>query len=475
MQIRLVHGLPPEAPKEGILLLPKTIPDTLFSDTGELSAIQKRFEKEHVFMLKNFPSVKVAIKTQVKENESANLEKARNHASDVWDILLKENLPFARIFDYQKEAKITLAFLEGLILSNYSFQKYKSEKKEPALSVLEVYSDLLSDDDIEELRYLCRAVMVARNLVNEPLIGLTAEDLASEAEKLGEEKGFSVEVFDKAKIEELKMGGILAINAGSPNPPTFSILEYKAAGAKNSKPIILVGKGVVYDTGGLSLKPTPNSMDYMKCDMAGAATVIGTICALADNDVPVHVIGLIPATENRPDGNAITPGDVVTMHNHKTVEIMNTDAEGRIILADALSYATQYNPELVIDIATLTGSAVAAIGNKGIVYMGTAPDQVKKSIEKIALEVHERLVEFPLWEEYGKYLESDIADIKNLGGSDSGAIVAGKFLETFVSYPWLHLDIAAMAFTHQKDSYRGKGGTGVAVRLLYHFIKQQYS
>jgi leucyl aminopeptidase len=266
------------------------------------------------------------------------------------------------------------------------------------------------------------------------------------------------------------MGGLMAINAGSPNPPTFSILEYKPENASNSKPIVLVGKGVVYDTGGLSLKPTPNSMDFMKCDMGGAATVIGTICALADTKTPVHVIGLIPSTENRPDGNAITPGDIVTMYNGKTVEIMNTDAEGRMILADALSYAKQYDPELVIDIATLTGSAVAAIGSKGIVYMGTASSETKKKIEDVSMAVHERLVEFPLWDEYGKYLESDIADLKNLGGSDSGAISAGKFLEHFVSYPWLHLDIAAMAFLHLKEGYRIKGGTGVGVRLLYHFL-----
>ncbi|MBC7391259.1 MAG: leucyl aminopeptidase [Opitutaceae bacterium] len=470
--MRLLHGLPLEAPKEGIILLPKFIPSTLFPDAGELAAINKKFEKDSIALLTNYPSVKVAVKTQIKEDYNSNLEKVRNHASDVFDIFFKENLEFARILDFQKDPEVTLAFLEGLILSHYTFQKYKTEKKESKLTVLEVYSDPLSDLQIKNLLQRCQAVCIARDLVNEPLISLTAVDLAERAKEIGAKKGFSVEIFDKNKIKSLGMGGLLSINAGSPNPPTFSILEYRSRTAKNSKPIILVGKGVVYDTGGLSLKPTPNSMDFMKCDMAGAATVIGTIAALAENKVPVHVIGLIPATENRPDGNAITPGDVVTMHNGSTVEIMNTDAEGRMILADALSYATQYDPCLVIDIATLTGSAVASIGNKGIVYMGTASKDVKEALEEASHYVHERLVEFPLWDEYARYLDSDIADIKNIGGADSGAIVAGKFLEKFVKYPWIHLDIAAMAFMHQKDSYRGKGGTGIGIRLLYRFIKK---
>jgi leucyl aminopeptidase len=214
-------------------------------------------------------------------------------------------------------------------------------------------------------------------------------------------------------------------------------------------------------------------MDMMKSDMAGAAAVVGAMYALAKNKVPLHVIGLIPATENRPDGNAITPGDVITMYSGKTVEVMNTDAEGRLILADALHFAAKYSPELVIDLATLTGSAARAIGKEGIVYMGTASDEVKKEFEAVGNEVFERLVEFPLWEEYGSQLESTIADIKNLGGADAGAITAGKFLEHFVSYPWLHLDIAGGAFLPAADSYRGKNGTGQGVRLLYHYLKSQ--
>ncbi|HWZ22142.1 MAG TPA: M17 family metallopeptidase, partial [Cytophagaceae bacterium] len=270
-----------------------------------------------------------------------------------------------------------------------------------------------------------------------------------------------------------KMGGLLAVNAGSPNPPTFNVLEYKPANAVNKKPYILVGKGVVYDTGGLSLKPTEHSMDMMKCDMAGAAAVVGTFYSISKNKLPIHIIGLIPATENRPDGNAITPGDIITMYDGKTVEVLNTDAEGRLILADALAYAKKYDPELVIDLATLTGSAVRAIGKEAIVYMGTADKATKATFEKTGMDVFERLVEFPLWEDYDQYIQSDIADLKNIGGSDGGAITAGKFMQHFTSYPWLHLDIAAGAFMTSPFHYWIKGGTGLGVKLLYNFLKNR--
>ena len=250
------------------------------------------------------------------------------------------------------------------------------------------------------------------------------------------------------------------------------MLEYRPADARNAKPYVLVGKGVVYDTGGLSLK-TAVGMETMKCDMAGGAAVVATLYALAHNHVPLHVVGLIPATENRPDGNALAPGDVIMMHGGKTVEVLNTDAEGRLILADALSYATRYEPELVIDLATLTGAAARAIGKEGVVMMGTAPDEVKKELLRSGEEVYERLVEFPLWEEYGQQLESDIADLKNIGGPEGGAITAGKFLEQFTSYPWLHLDIAAGAYLTVADSYRGKNATGLGVRLLCHFLTER--
>ncbi|MFC2129125.1 M17 family metallopeptidase, partial [Bacteroidota bacterium] len=366
-----------------------------------------------------------------------------------------------------------LAFIEGLALSNYQFLEYFKDKKKKKNSIktVEILSGKINKKDVSGLEIIIDAVTNTKDLVNQPLSFLTAEQLAEEAKNLGNKAGFSVTVFDKEKIEKLGMGGLLAVNKGSIDPPTFSILEWKPDHKKNSKPIILVGKGIVYDTGGLSLKPTQNSMDLMKCDMAGAAAVLGAVYAIAKSNLPVHIIGLLPATDNRPDGNAYVPGDVIKMFNGLNVEVLNTDAEGRMILADALSYAKDYDPELVIDIATLTGSAEIAIGKFGIVAMGTAERKIFDNLDNAGKEVCERIVEFPFWKEYAELLKSDVADIKNVGGRNAGAITAGKFLERFTDYPWIHLDIAGTAFLTSADSYRGKGATGSGVRLLFEFIK----
>ena len=288
---------------------------------------------------------------------------------------------------------------------------------------------------------------------------------------MGEEAGFSVEVFHKQKIETLKMGGLLAVNKGSIDPPTFTVLEWKPEIAGNKNPIILVGKGVVFDTGGLSLKPTPKSMDYMKSDMAGAAAVAATIFALAKNKIPVYVIGLVPATDNRPDGNAYVPGDVITMFDGTTVEIKNTDAEGRLILADALSYAKKYAPELVVDIATLTGSADIVAGKHASVVMGNTAENLLR-LKQSGEETFERLIEVPLWDEYAQPLKSNIADLNNLGVREAQSTIAGKFLEHFTDYKWIHLDTAGTPFLDEKDSYRPVGGTGFGTRLLYNFLKK---
>ncbi|MDN4164952.1 leucyl aminopeptidase [Cytophagales bacterium LB-30] len=368
-----------------------------------------------------------------------------------------------------------LAVTEGLLLASYQFNKYKSEKKENSLKTLHLLTEDLSKKDLKELQNVVEGTLAARTLINEPYVFLSAEQLSKEIGKLGKQFGFSTEVLNKSKIKSLKMGGILAVNAGSAQPPTFNILEYKPAKPKNKKPIVLVGKGVVYDTGGLSIKPTPGSMDYMKSDMSGAAAVIGTFVAAAANKLNIHLIGLIPATDNCVDSLSIAPGDVITMYDKQTVEILNTDAEGRLILADALAYAKKYKPELVIDLATLTGSAIRAIGTEGAVMMGTAEEETKRTLSQAGLESYERLVEFPMWEEYEKQLKSDIADFSNLGGPYAGATTAGIFLKKFIDYPWIHIDIAGPAYLHAADSYRGKNGTGFGVRLLYAFLKSLHA
>lgn len=365
-----------------------------------------------------------------------------------------------------------MAFAEGLALASYSFTKYFTKQEDKSVQQIGLSSEFDSTAE-QELNAVVQATCLARDLVNEPLSYLTAKRLGKEAIKAGERFGFKVEVLNKKKIESLKMGGLLAVNRGSQDPPSFSILEYKGEGAQQEKPYVLVGKGVVYDTGGLSLKPTPNSMDSMKSDMGGAAAVIGAISAAAANKLPIHVIGLVPATDNRPGLNAYVPGDVIKMFDGSTVEVLNTDAEGRMLLADALAYAKNYNPELVVDLATLTGAAAVAIGKYGVVAMGTAEDEEFHQLEKAGNTAYERVARFPFWEEYADLMKSTIADQKNIGGREAGAITAGKFLEKFTDYPWIHIDIAGPAFLAAADQYRSQGGTGVGVRLMYNFLKSK--
>ncbi|TGE28962.1 leucyl aminopeptidase family protein [Hymenobacter metallicola] len=373
------------------------------------------------------------------------------------------------------DSTLALALVEGLALTAYQFEGYKTdEKSKEAAKLTHLHVVGADEKELQELDGVLQGVFLARDLINMPLNKLNAEQFAERMAAAGEEAGFHTEILDLVRIEALRMGGLLAVNQGSPEPPTFTIMEYKPAGATNAKPYVLVGKGVVFDTGGLSLKPTPASMDMMKCDMSGGAAVTGVLYALAKNNVPLHVIGLVPATDNRPGGLAFAPGDVLTMYSGLTVEVLNTDAEGRLILADALAFARKYEPEFVVDIATLTGSAARAIGKEGIVAMGTASEDQMAELKKSGNRVHERVVEFPMWEEYADHIKSDIADINNLGKAEAGAISAGKFLERFaIGYPWVHLDIAGPAYLLAPDSYRGKGGTGTTVRLLYDFLKNR--
>lgn len=412
------------------------------------------------------------VKIDSSKEEYKILEAARKAGFGINRLLNSLKVKEAAVYSVVRKPKVTLAFIEGVALSNYEFIKYKTkDKTEKSLNTLHIDARCANKKDLDEIQKLTEANFFSRTLVNEPVSYLTATQLSKEISEAGKRYGFAVQVFDKKKIEALKMGGLLAVNKGSIDPPTFTILEYKPSRKKNKKPIVLVGKGVVYDTGGLSLKPTTNSMDMMKCDMSGAATVAGIFVAVAQLKLPVHIIGLIPATDNRPGMNAYAPGDVITMMSGLNVEMLNADAEGRMILADALHYAKQYEPELVLDFATLTGAAKAAIGSKAAVYMGTASDAVKKAIVRSSENTYERVVEFPLWEEYGEMIKSDIADIKNIGGAEAGAITAGKFLEHFTAYPWLHFDIAGPAYLTAEDSYRGKYGTATGVRLVVDFLK----
>lgn len=402
------------------------------------------------------------------EPSSVSFEKARKLGFECFQ-LIKSKTAITLSIHLFESPLMEQAFLEGLLLSSYAFEKYKT-KKSPSLKVELVGK--VAPPFIDEIQNLINAVFTTRDLVNEPQSTLNSTAYKTAIEQIfHDQQEVTVTILEKKQLEALQMNALLAVNAASNHPPYFAVCEYKPKKANNTKPIILVGKGVVYDTGGLSIKPTQNSMDIMKCDMAGSAAVIGGLLAATSNKLPLHIIALVPITDNWIGPKSFAPGDVLMMANGKSVEVMDTDAEGRLILADALLHAQKFNPELVIDLATLTGSAVRAIGKEGIVYMGNAQPNTKQLLEKSGAATYERLVEFPLWDEYGEQLKSSIADIKNLGGDTAGAITAGKFLEHFIDYDWLHLDIAGPAYIAATDSYRGKEATGVGVRLLYHFLK----
>ncbi|MFO7935758.1 MAG: leucyl aminopeptidase [Bacteroidales bacterium] len=464
------------AKKENLVLLGRKEQDfvELIDDQKELAHIRERIELKKKSIILNRLDQLVMVVILNKEDRSLHnqLEETRKAAHQLHPTIQDHGIATLVVVNCGVETEDCLAFAEGLALTNYQFLKYRTrdDDQKYRLEEIQLVDESLRDDQAEKLHHLVRGVYLARDLVNEPLSFLTAVQLSLEIEKMGREAGFSVEIFNKKKIQSLKMGGILAVNKGSVDPPTFSILTWKPEKAVNNHPVILVGKGVVYDTGGLSLKPTYNSMDYMKCDMGGAAAVAGAMYAVARNRLPVWVIGLIPATDNRPDGNAYVPGDVVTMYDGTTVEVLNTDAEGRMLLADALSYAKRYDPELVIDLSTLTGAAHAAIDKYGMVGMGNADIEIMEQLKKSGEYTSERIAEFPFWDEYKEQLESTVADLRNIGSKYAGAITAGKFLEHFTDYPYVHLDIAGPAFNRTAFNYRGKGGSGVGVRILYHYL-----
>ncbi len=399
---------------------------------------------------------------------SESLRKSGAKATDLMNKYSKESVCI------ESEGKHeALAFAEGMALASYEFLKYKSNPKPASLKHIHLCVSKLTEEEVQHLNIVVESTLIARDLVNEPHSYLNSLQISEEFKKIGKSAGFKVEVWNEAKITAQKMGGILAVNKASKTPPTFNIMEYKPKNAVNKHPYVLVGKGVVYDTGGLSLKPTPMSMDHMKCDMAGAAVVAGVLNAVAKLELPIYVVGLVPATDNWIGENSYAPGDVITMYNGTTVEILNTDAEGRLVLADALHFAKKLKPALVCDFATLTGAAVRAIGPYATAVMGKADDAIKQEVFESSYSVFERLVEFPLWQDYADELKSSIADMTNLGKGEGGQISAAKFLEHFTDYPWMHFDIAGPAFNHAQEAYKPKGGTGVGVRLMIDFLVKQ--
>jgi leucyl aminopeptidase len=297
---------------------------------------------------------------------------------------------------------------------------------------------------------------------------MTPTAIAGVAKGLGRKYGLTVQVLERDRMRKLGMGALLGVSSGSAQPPKFIIVEYRGGGKKPF--IALVGKAITFDSGGISIKPSDN-MDKMKDDMSGGAAVLGAIANAAALKLPLNIAALVPATENMPSGSAYKPGDVLRTMSGQTIEILNTDAEGRLILSDALAYACRYKPAVIVDIATLTGACRIALGQEASGMLGTS-DTFKQKLREAGEKTGERVWELPLWEGYCDLIKSEIADMKNAGGRDGGVITAACLLSKFVeTYPWVHLDIAATAWTDKERPYTPKGATGIGCRLLTQFLR----
>jgi len=329
-----------------------------------------------------------------------------------------------------------LNFIEGALLGLYTFERYRKEKdnkKIESITILSKTSKKLNEE-LKWIKAITSSVYFARDLINTPSNDMTPSDLAKAAVSL-RQKNLSVKILEKKNAEKLGMGAYLSVAKGSKEPPKFIVLKYKGS---KGKPLALIGKSITFDSGGISLKPS-DGMEKMKYDMAGGAAVLGVLKAASALKLPVNLIGILPATENLPGGSATKPGDVAGTINGKTVEIINTDAEGRLILADAIGYVKRFKPRAIIDIATLTAACSVALGNEAIAMMGNDRKLLDK-IKKSADNTYERVWEMPLFDEYKEYLKSDIADIKNTGGKTGSLVTAAYFLYEFAEKtPWFTL------------------------------------
>ena len=386
----------------------------------------------------------------------------------------QENLPIRKATSTQQAQAIA----EGILLADYHYNRYlstDSNKNKPLEQITLLAADTkainLLRQGVDTAEAICAGVHLARDLVNAPGNLKSPEFLAMQAVAMAEKNRIKAHLLDRTRMQDLGFGALLGVAQGSTRPPYLIVLEYQG-GPTGTAPLALVGKGVTFDTGGISLKPA-DKMDEMKMDMGGAATVIGTMLAAARLKLPVNLVAIVPAVENMPSGTAIRPGDILTSLSGKTIEVLNTDAEGRLILADALTYVERYNPRAVIDLATLTGACIIALGNQAAAILGN-DDKLIDRLLKAGQRSGERVWQLPLWEEYDGQIKSDFADVKNTGGRPAGTITAAAFLQKFADqYNWAHLDIAGMAWEDKGKAGAPRGGTGFGVRLLIDYLRHE--
>lgn len=365
------------------------------------------------------------------------------------------------------------ALAEGAGMGGYLFEEYRSSgQKQGPSSVKIVGADRKAyralKSGVETGVTISESVKLARDFVNHPANVATPSMLAQQAQKLAKTSGLKAEILGPQEIEKLGMGGLMAVSAGSSQPAKVIILKH--AGARSGKPVILVGKGLTFDSGGVCIKPAEN-MDRMKSDMAAGAAVMAALVCAGRLKLKLNVIGIVPSTENMGGASAFRPGDVLKTYDGQTIEVISTDAEGRLILADAIGYAKTMDPAAIVDMATLTGACVIALGHKASGLMGTNSALMSR-IEKAATATHERVWRLPLWDDYYSQIKSDIADMKNTGGRQAGAITAGCLLSKFAGdIPWAHIDIAGTAWSEKESGYIPKGPTGVGVRLMVEMLR----
>ena len=492
MEIKVEKGSSEKFPCEVLLLFSFESPDPLEGATksvdlewkGFVSALinQNDFKGElfqcRLIHTQGVLPARRVLLTGLGKKKEFDLEKWRGATSKAGQFIRDSGIKqFAfqikRLNDFSEE-ELTENFVTGLILGLYQFNEFKTLEREKIKTVGEVVLLGETDREIQSIgegskkgMIISDSVCMARNLVNGPSNQVTPTLLAEKARQIAKDHSLEIQVLEVSEAEAMGMGAFAAVARGSQEPGKFVVLEYNKE--KGLDTIVLVGKGITFDSGGISIKPS-EGMERMKDDMSGAAAVLGTMQAAARLQIPLHLVGIIPATENLPSGKAYKPGDVLKTLSGQTVEVISTDAEGRLILADALTYSLRYKPKAIIDLATLTGACVIALGDYVIGIMGN-DDALLKKIEE-ASRSGERVWQLPLWDEYFDYLKSDTADFRNVGTRAAGTIIGGIFLSKFVEKaPWVHLDIAGPAFIEKERPYIPKGGTGVGVRLLLQLLR----
>jgi len=367
------------------------------------------------------------------------------------------------------------ATVEASILGLYQYQAEKTSESNShrveSLTIVEFDIAKLSsiESGARAGESIAVGVTLARDLVNMPPNVATPTKMAEIAERIAKEHQMKITIGGRSWAGERNMGAFLAVAKGAGEPPKFIILEHNAD-RDDLDTIVLVGKGITFDTGGISIKPSQN-MGLMKSDMGGAAAVLGAMKVVGLLNIPLRIIGIAPCTENMPDANAYRPADVIRASNGKTIEIISTDAEGRMVLADGLVYAANYSPKAVIDLATLTGACVVALGKGIAAGLFNTDDSLRDKLVAAGQTTHERVWPLPLWDDYLKAIESDVADVKNSGGRMGGVATSAIFLKQFTDYDWAHIDIAGVAFSDEKQGYTTRGGTGFGVRLLVEFLR----